>query len=213
MQVEYGCENDGLDLEGDNTVPTNPPENKDNNDDDPALCYDDLGPTVFDTLTDPVYAADDAPCLSEVLAIMFAWMGRHKSTDASAEDVWGMLGMLIPKEHNLPSFSYAKNILEKHLARTMEVIEICPCDRTAYWDFKSAPLQGYKNSHRTRCPLPKCNLSRHVDVKTPHGMRSLPRKVMYYISRSNSGFRTCLETKTLSHIFTTIAGNSHLAQW
>ena len=162
-------------------APNSPSENKDNNESDADLHCDDLGQTVFDDLTDPVYAADDAPCLSHVLAVMFAWMGRHKATDASAEDVWGMLAMLLPKKHNLPSFHYAKNILEMHLARTMEVIEICPCDRTAYWDFESAPLRSYNNSHRTRCPRKGCNLSRYVDVKTPYGLRSLPRKVMYYL--------------------------------
>jgi hypothetical protein len=179
--VHEGCENNGLDLEGDHAAHNDETEHKNNNADDPELEWEDLGPTVFDTLTNPVYDADDAPCLSEVLAIMFAWMGRHKATDASAEDVWGMLGMLIPKDHDLPSFNYAKTILEQRLARTMEVIEICPCDKTAYWDFKSAPLQGYNHSHRTRCHRKGCGLSRNVDVKTPHGLRSLPRKVMYYL--------------------------------
>ena len=74
LQVEEGCKNDGLDLEGGGVAPNSPPENKNNNESDPDLCYDDLGQTVFDDLTDPVYAADDAPCLSQVLAIMFAWI-------------------------------------------------------------------------------------------------------------------------------------------
>ena len=41
-----------------------------------ASC-EDLGKTVFDTLTNPVYDAETAPCMAEVLGVMFAWMGRH----------------------------------------------------------------------------------------------------------------------------------------
>ena len=32
--------------------------------------WDDLGKTVFDKLTDPVYEAETAPCMAEVLGIM-----------------------------------------------------------------------------------------------------------------------------------------------
>ena len=49
--------------------------------DDVEYAYEDLGASVFDSLVQPVHAGDDAPCMSEVLAIMFAWIGRHKATD------------------------------------------------------------------------------------------------------------------------------------
>jgi hypothetical protein len=178
-QAQAGCEDDGLDVAG--IAPENDNNSEEEHKFEDAAEFEDLGPTVFDTLTNPVYNAEDAPCMAEVLAIMFAWIGRHKSTDASAQDVWGMLGLLLPKEHNMPSYSYAKGILESYLERTMEVIEICPCDRTAYWDFQSPPLKHFANSHRTRCPRRGCGLSRQVSVKTPYGWRLLPRKVMYYM--------------------------------
>ena len=78
--MHAGCEHNGLDVEGEPDAHNDESENKNNNDHE--LDCEDLGPTVFDTLTNPVYDAEDAPCLSEVLAIMFAWMGRHKATDA-----------------------------------------------------------------------------------------------------------------------------------
>ena len=92
--------------------------------------------------------------------------------------------MLLPPEHNLPAFSFAKNILEKHLANTMEVIEMCSCDRYAYFDCESPPLRSRSinvGSHRSQCPMPRCGLSRYVDVMTPYGLKRKPRKVMYYM--------------------------------
>jgi hypothetical protein len=161
----------------------------------------DLGETLFSNLVDRVYDCDDAPCMSEVLAVMFAWMGRHKATDASAEDCWGMLGMLLPKDNMLPAFSYAKNILEKYLAATIQIIDVCPCDEFAYMDLQSTPLKYYQNAHRTRCPRRGCGLSRHVRVKTRHGARLLPRKAMYYLPLKNF----------LCDVFrdTTLPGNLH----
>jgi hypothetical protein len=64
---------------------------------------------------------------------------------------------------------------------TAEIIEMCPCDRIAYMDCTSTTLAHYKHAHRTRCPVIRCGLTRLVDVKTPHDVRSLPRKVMYYM--------------------------------
>ena len=58
--------------------------------DDVEYAYEDLGASVFDSLVQPVHAGDDAPCMSEVLAIMFAWIGRHKATDIAAADCWGI---------------------------------------------------------------------------------------------------------------------------
>jgi hypothetical protein len=136
---------------------------------------------VFDTLTNPVYDAETAPCMAEVLGIMFAWMGRHKATDAASKDCWGMLAMLLPPDHDLPGFTYAKRILEKHLDGTMETIEMCSCDQIAYIDCTSGPLRGYKHAHRSRCPARGCGLSRYIWVNTSNGRKQLPRKLMYYM--------------------------------
>ena len=156
--------------------------------DSPSSEAFDLDQSVFDKIAaGPIYdphdnsaEQPDPPCLSEVLSIMYAWMGYHKATYVAAEDAWNMLALLIPPTHNLPAFSYAKGILEKHLNNTCEIIEMCPCDRMAYFDCQSGPLQRFKNAHRTRCHMPGCGLSRLVTIKTQHGMREVPRKVMYY---------------------------------
>ena len=147
----------------------------------------DIGKTVFDSIAaGPLYDIEDtsesaeAPCLSVVLGIMYAWIGYHKATDVAAEDVWNMLAMIIPPGHNMPAFSTAKGILEKHLNKTCEIIEMCPCDQMAYFDCESGPLRRFKNAHRTRCHMKGCGLSRLVRIKTQYGLRDVARKVMYY---------------------------------
>ena len=176
--LELGAESEHIDNEDVDTADHSGPELEHG----PGL-YD-IGKTVFDSIAaGPLYDAEDpaeAPCLSVVLGIMYAWIGYHKATDVAAEDVWNMLAMIIPPSHNMPAFSTAKGILEKHLNQTCEIIEMCPCDRMAYFDCESGPLRRFKNAHRTRCHIKGCGLSRLVRIKTQYGSRDVPRKVMYY---------------------------------
>jgi hypothetical protein len=145
------------------------------------LPYDDAPEALFNNLLTRVYESQSAPCMSEVLAAMFAWAGRHKATDQSAEDCWAMLGMLLPDDNDFPAFSFAKKIIGNYMQETVEVIDMCPCDRFAYMDLSSAPFASYKNAHRTQCPIRGCGKSRHVRVKARVGYNLLPRKVMYYL--------------------------------
>jgi hypothetical protein len=203
VQVQDRIHKDGLPLGAVEESDAKESENKNNNYSDEHVAegddygeYVDLGFTAFNNLTKPAYGAEGAPCMSHVLSVMFAWIGRHKATEASAEDVWGMLGMLLPTDHNLPAYNFAKNIIDAHQKRTVDLIDICPCDKTAYMDLISGPLKWHKNAQRTFCPRPKCGLSRWVKVNTPHGIKDHPRKVMYYLPIAHF-LRDIFRNKTL----------------
>ena len=95
--------------------------------------------------------------VKEVVLLMLDWMTSHKSTDSSAKDMWALLGMLLPADADLPTFTRVKKILIKAEATYSQRIDICPNDCIAYWDSKHLPMP-YRHAHRTECPI--CGSSR-----------------------------------------------------
>jgi len=121
----------------------------------------------------------DNVTVAGTIVIMLDWMGDHKSTWASAEAVWSMLGSTIPSGARLCVFSRVKAILVAHLDGRLTILDVCPCGYTVFTNCTSGAFSStkFRNAHRTACPRPTCRLSRYLPGVFPR----VARKIMYYL--------------------------------
>jgi hypothetical protein len=91
-----------------------------------------------------------------------------------------MLGTELPVGSRMCVFSRVKAVLVAHLDGRLQIIHVCPCGYTVYFNCTSDAFASnkYRNERRTKCPRRKCGLTRYLpDIYPP-----VPRKVMYYLS-------------------------------
>ena len=117
----------------------------------------------------------DVAKVEEVLLIMYDYMAKHKATDSSSGEMWQFLRVLLPEEHNVPTFKVVKDILERHIDKTVLQIDVCINDCVAFYDANCEELAYYKYKDLQSCP--KCGEDRFI--YNPSGNK-MPKKFFFY---------------------------------